>query len=227
MESIQLFDHESEYQAYVENNMPLPNMCYVEESINVYYNRPRKPNVLSLSVNSLEYLGTGGSSTVTVSSTNSNWTASTEDSWLTVSPTTGSSGNTVVTITAQRATEDREGTVSFTDGVSTRTVNVSQTGEVPYEERYFTTEVLTDGTLSFRNKTGITVEYRINGGEWTTYTTTINGTRINVSSGDVVEWRGTNASYATSHKNSGNFCTTLVSIADGTIKVLRQGDVQI
>ena len=104
------------------------------------------------------------------------------------------------------------GTLTLTatyNGVSgSNSVTVYQEAAfVPYENRYFTTEVLSDGTLSFRNKTGVTVEYRINGGEWTAYTTTRQGVKINVVSGDVVEWRGTNASYATSHKNAGNFCT--------------------
>ena len=99
-------------------------------------------------------------------------------------------------------------TASYSGLTATGEVTIYQEANiVPYERRYFTTEVLSDGTLSFRNKTGVTVEYRINGGEWTTYTTTRQGVKINVVSGDVVEWRGTNASYATSHKNAGNFCT--------------------
>lgn len=122
----------------------------------------------------------------------------------TINETTGeitaiATGTCTISATVSASTNYNSGLLSYTLQVIPP--------EPVYEEMYFTTEVLTDGTLVFRNKTGITVEYRINGGEWTTYTTTVAGTRINVSSGDVVEWRGTNASYATSHKNSGNFCT--------------------
>lgn len=108
-------------------------------------------------------------------------------------------GTCTISATISASTNYNSGLLSYTLSVIPE--------EPVYKEMYFTTEVLSDGVLKFRNKTGITVEYRINGGEWTTYTTTITGAPINVVSGDVVEWRGNNASYATSHKNSGNFCT--------------------
>ena len=208
MENIKLFKTNSDYEAYEAGAMFMPNVSLVAENGNLHYNYEREPDPLSLSIYSLEFAGEGDDAEVMVVSPVGNWTATTESDWLTLSQSTGSTGNTIVVVSALASTEERAGTVSFTDGTTTRTLSVSQEAmELPYEERYFTTEVLTDGTLSFRNKTGITVEYRINGGEWTTYTTTRNGVKINVASGDVVEWRGTNASYATSQKGAGNFCT--------------------
>ena len=78
------------------------------------------PQVVNLS-------GAGSSSNVTLGSTGS-WTASKSASWITVSPTSGSSGQgQTLTISAGRNTgAARTGTVTVTSGSISRTITVNQ-----------------------------------------------------------------------------------------------------
>jgi hypothetical protein len=78
------------------------------------------PQVVNLS-------GAGASSNVTLGSTGS-WTASKSASWITVSPTSGSSGQgQTLTISAGRNTgAARTGTVTVTSGSISRTITVNQ-----------------------------------------------------------------------------------------------------
>lgn len=81
----------------------------------------------SLSEDSLTYTEIGGSQTVTLTSSDNDWTASTTNNWISVSPLTGTVGDTVITIVVQPNNwGNRIGTVSFTDGVDTISLSVSQ-----------------------------------------------------------------------------------------------------
>lgn len=81
-----------------------------------------------LSEDSLTYTETGGSQTVTVTSSDNDWTASTTYNWISVSPLTGTVGDTVITIVVQpNIFSNRTGTVTFTDGVDTLTLTITQT----------------------------------------------------------------------------------------------------
>lgn len=85
------------------------------------------PQVVNLS-------GAGQSSNVTLGSTG-NWTASKDKSWITVSPTSGGSGQgQTLTISAPRNTgEPRSGTVTVTCGSVTRTITVTQGSDADLE----------------------------------------------------------------------------------------------
>ena len=76
----------------------------------------------------------------------------------------------------------------------------SEIPEHDYSLDYLTLDVLTPGYLlwkAYGNKT-MTIDYSINDGEWTSATSTSSGLRIQVSQGDKVRVKGSNATYATS-----------------------------
>lgn len=95
-----------------------------------------------------------------------------------------------------------------------------------------TFEILTGGTINFRhNRTlfgdvgNLTVQYQINNGTWTNLTSSTGGTSIQVASGDVVKFRGDNATYSTlplsyttfsGSTASFNLCGNIMSLIDST-----------
>ena len=79
---------------------------------------------LTVSPESLAYIGTGGSKTFTIES-NVSWSIS-APSWVTLSQTSGS-GDATITATVARHSVSRTGTITVTAGSITRTVSVRQT----------------------------------------------------------------------------------------------------
>lgn len=82
-----------------------------------------------------------------------------------------------------------------------------------YKEQYMTFEILSSGYINWvkRNSSAptVTIEYRINEGEWVSVTnTSTSGYRFNVVAGDKVEFRGTNSRYGGNYYNtfSGSTC---------------------
>ena len=77
-----------------------------------------------------------------------------------------------------------------------------------YKTMYLTFEILSNGYISWRAKSGSltrTIQYSKDGGNsWTTITSTTGGTNINVVAGDTVMFRGNNYYYATDSDNSYN-----------------------
>ena len=67
----------------------------------------------------------GGSQTITVSS-NAAWSINTAPDWLTISPASGSAGETTVTFTVDATSVDRESTLLLSCGASTQRINVTQ-----------------------------------------------------------------------------------------------------
>jgi mannan endo-1,4-beta-mannosidase len=86
-------------------------------------------NNLSVSTSSLSFASTAASSPVTVTA-NVSWTVADNQTWLSVSPTSGSNnGNFTVSATANTGTASRSGSVTVTGGGLTRTIGVTQTGQ--------------------------------------------------------------------------------------------------
>ena len=86
------------------------------------------PNyTLSVSPTSLSFATTGEQKTFSVTST-TDWTVSSSDSWLTVSPASGSDNGTItVTTVANTATTKRTATITVSGtGVTTQTISVTQ-----------------------------------------------------------------------------------------------------
>ena len=69
-----------------------------------------------------------------------------------------------------------------------------------YSQNYLTFDVLTDGTICWKafGSEAKTISYRINGGLWTSITSTSDGITFGVNEGDIVEFKGSNETYATS-----------------------------
>jgi len=83
---------------------------------------------LNLSPNSLHFQSTGGSQEVTVSS-NVSWTASDDQSWISISPSNGSNnGSITVTVDEHAETETRTGELTLTDGSIVKTIEIIQDG---------------------------------------------------------------------------------------------------
>lgn len=74
---------------------------------------------------------TGGDKIMTVTATG-NWTVTSKPDWVTLSQTTGSSGQTTIIVTfAENNVESaRTGSITVTDGIRTSTINLSQTKKV-------------------------------------------------------------------------------------------------
>ena len=77
-----------------------------------------------------------------------------------------------------------------------------------YSQDYLTLDILTSGTVKW-NAVGSgstkTVQYSLNGGDWTSITSTNAGVTINVSMGDTLRFKGTNSTYALSNTNYSGF----------------------
>jgi glucuronoarabinoxylan endo-1,4-beta-xylanase len=83
---------------------------------------------LTVSPTSLSPGSAAGSSNVTVTS-NVSWTATDNQSWITVSPASGTNNGTVsVSVTANTGSGSRSGTVTISGGSIIRTVSVTQSG---------------------------------------------------------------------------------------------------
>ena len=81
----------------------------------------------SISPDSASFQSSGGSSAITVTS-ESNWTASTNNSWITINPSAGTSAvtSTTVTVSENKNFSARTGTVTFTDGENSVNLSVNQ-----------------------------------------------------------------------------------------------------
>ncbi len=112
----------------------------------------KKPASVSLSSDAFVFAAEGGMNNLIVTS-NVDWTAKTNDSWLTVTPDNGITGASGVVIKAEAnsGTEPRTGSVVFTGGDATTTLMVTQLApaspEVPSLE-------LSASTLTFSEEAG-------------------------------------------------------------------------
>ena len=88
---------------------------------------------LSVSTATLNYIEAGGTKTIKIStSTSLSWTATTKDSWLKISPTSGKGDSSVIiTAEANNSLSSRTGTITITSGEITRSVSISQEGVAP------------------------------------------------------------------------------------------------
>ena len=81
---------------------------------------------------------TGGTSALTITS-DGGWTASTNDSWITLSSTSGTGNSTINVTTQLNKGQERTGYVNVTDGSDTLVCTISQKTYpiiVPYNNLY-------------------------------------------------------------------------------------------
>ena len=98
-----------------------------------------------------------------------------------------------------------------------------------YSHNYLTFNVLTDGTICWKalgSGATKTIEYSINGGAWTSITSTSAGVTFDVNEDDVVRFRGNNTTYCQSNKSnySGFEGGTATFNIEGNIMSLTAGD---
>lgn len=104
-----------------------------------------------------------------------------------------------------------------------------------YENDYLTFRITSAGTICWKSVgSGYakTIEYSLNGGEWTSITAASTPQAISVSKDDVIRFKGTNNAYAGSKSNyasfgkdtSGDTSSTAHFIAEGNVMSLIYGD---
>ena len=95
-------------------------------------------------------------------------------------------------------------------------------------ETPLTFEITSDGVIKWNassNNLTRKIEYKKNGGEWTSITSTTAGVNINVVNGDTVQFRGDNATYATATNVYNRFSGTTASFnVKGNIMSLIDSD---
>lgn len=99
---------------------------YENKSVTVTVSQSAADVQLSVSPTSLSYTEKGGSGKITITS-NTDWAVSSNQTWCTVSPASGSNNGTVtVTVSANDSNNDRAATVTVKSGNVTREVSVTQ-----------------------------------------------------------------------------------------------------
>lgn len=162
------------------------------------------PETINVAPNYID-ASSGGTYQLTISS-NVDWTikeisTAITSTWLHFNTTAGTSGITVVTVTADTNTDYERYHYYRVSGVTTyKTVEFYQKSESDFFRMYFagwsdTGYIIWKTTDSRVSKA---ISYRKNKGEWTTITSTTQGVYINVSSGDTLEFKGDNNAYGSS-----------------------------
>ena len=106
-----------------------------------------------------------------------------------------------------------------------------------YENDYLTFRITSAGTICWKSVgSGYakTIEYSLNGGEWTSITAALSPTAINVVADDVIRFKGINTTYAGSKANYASFgkdtsgatdiSSTAHFVAEGNVMSLIYGD---
>ncbi len=102
---------------------------------------------LTVSTSSMSFGSAAGSQSATISS-NTSWTVSDDQTWITVSPASGSNNATLTVSATQNTGAARSGTVTVTGGGITRTISVSQSAAST------TTLTVSTSSMSFGSAAG-------------------------------------------------------------------------
>lgn len=107
------------------------------------------------------------------------------------------------------------------------TTEVFSGGSIDYSKEYLTFEILTGGTIVWKNEgnsTNRVISYRSNNGVWSDIDSADSGATINVNVGDVLEFKGSNTEYAGSSSVYNHFIGTASFNAYGNITSLLYGN---
>lgn len=160
---------------------------------------------LSVNPNTFTFQSSGGTSTFEVYSPY-DWYSSGVTSDCSISPVSGSSGTTTVTLSVSANTAyEKQFSFDIYNEHQSETVHVSQdaassSGSVT---DYLTFEIISGGHIHWIkgrrfNANAGTIQYSINNGPWSSVTPTTSGTgyMCSVSAGDVVRFKGDNSCYS-------------------------------
>lgn len=176
----------------------------------------------------IEMEASGGTENIRITSLSA-WTITSSESWITFSQNSGNSGRSTVeaTIASHTDISARTATITVTDGTNVSTISVSQEAYADYASQYFTMEILSAGTISFKAGASATtaskrrtIQYSKNNGTWNSITSTTGGTRFSVAAGDIIRFKGTNTTYST--KSASTYSNTF---AGTTAKVKVYGNI--
>ena len=182
---------------------------------------------ISPTSSSFDYLA--GTAQITVTA-NTDWHATESMSWCSISPVSGGSGTTMVTLNVSPnvSTSNRSGVITFATEDVTSSYTVTQSYDTQTD--YLTFDILSAGTITWKRGSSAAVsrviEYNLNNGGWTSLDSATDPV-VNVSAGDVMKFRGNNESYATARQytHGNSFCgSTAVFDVRGKIMSLRYGD---
>ena len=132
-------------------------------------------------------------------------------------------GNVFVKETSANLNIDRNGVLR----IAAIEAKLPKAHQSEYAGQYMTFEIIEGGTIGWKvtsNDFAKTIEYSVNGRNWTKLTSTTNGATFNVSTGDVVRFRGNNARYATGSFTYNRFTSTCKFNVKGNIMSLVAGD---
>ncbi len=132
-------------------------------------------------------------------------------------------GNVFVKETSANLSIDRNGVLR----IAAIEAKLPKAHQSEYAGQYLTFEITEGGTLGWKvtsSDFAKTIEYSINGRNWTRLTSTTNGATFNVSKGDVVRFKGNNARYATGSFTYNRFTSTCKFNVKGNIMSLVAGD---
>ena len=214
--------------SYPNKDLTSTELCRVSVSQNTYYVEPS--GSVATSAVTIDPTGSTVSDSIT---SNVDWVASTLSTWIAISPSSGTSGTTPVTISADTNEVDyRQGDILITDTVfnmNIATISVEQDKYTPptppppaFDGLCF--EMLESGNIVFYATSSFdyrTIYYsKDSGSTWTEVTASNgDGTLIPVSAGENVWFSGTNSTYhynklysTARHNLKGN----ILSLSDST-----------
>lgn len=184
---------------------------------------------LKLSPKNVGIEKTGGTFNLIVRSSE-DWTLSMDSTYLSASSYSGTTADTAVTITVVPNT----GETDITSVITATTANYTATCEVninglDWSKQYLTFNIKSDGNIVWTNS-GMTtssnrrtIYYSLNDGAWTQLPTST--TSFNVVTGDVVRFKGTYTSYASSWNKAYTFSGSTADFdVCGNINSLVLGD---
>ena len=159
---------------------------------------------------SIEFEYSGSTTTITINASEP-WTMTLPE-WISASTISGIGSATVTLTTTQNPIQDAQtGSIVITCEGRTITIPVEQKGSIGLGTP-LTFEIISDGYINWKKARSsaptVTIEYRINEGEWVSVTSSLSDYRFNVVAGDKVEFRGTNSRYGGNYYNtfSGSTC---------------------
>ena len=121
-------------------------------------------------------------------------------------------------------------TASYSGFTATGSVTVYQEAaeSSDFSKKPLTFNILSAGAINWTaSNTSIakTIDYKLNNGAWVSITSTMEGTKITVNSGDKLQFRGNNTQYGNSSSDYSSFSGSTASFeAEGNIMSLIYGD---
>ena len=161
-------------------------------------------DIISISTTKYTAFESGGSFTLIVNSPFCQWTATTEDSWITLSQMTGNTGKTTVSISITQTNEPRSGSVKFSDGYDVY-LNIIQNDFINMP---LTFDILTDGDIKWVlgsagefQPNPAKLSYKKNDDDWVTIMSSTGDTApsIQVVAGDKLQFKSDNIFWGYGH----------------------------